>query len=142
MMRTVLVRDGRVRGYLLTEKPPTEAARAALAGDDPEPGEWLTVPPEAGLVGDDWTFDGAAFAPPPVPVPVVVTPLQARRALRAAGLADAVAAMLAKAPPEAREAWEYATEVRRDDPTLAALAAQMQLAPEQVDDLFRAAAAA
>ena len=141
MTRTVLVRDGRVRGYLLTDGAPTEAERAALAGDDPDPGEWVAVPPEAGLVGDDWRFDGTAWAPPPQPVPQAVTPLQARRALLAAGLLDAVTAMVAAAPPEARMAWEYATAVQRDDPTLAALAARMALSPAQVDDLFRAAAA-
>lgn len=68
-----------VRGYL--DHPPvvTEAdedlltdakRRLAFGADDdgtaplePE-GVWLLVPPAAGLVGDDWTWDGKQFAPP------------------------------------------------------------------------------
>jgi len=38
-------------------------------------------------------------------------------------------------------AWEYATEVRRDSPMVQAMAQQLGLTDEQVDDLFRQAAA-
>jgi hypothetical protein len=63
MQRWVLVRDGIVRCYLLSENEPDEAARRALVfGDaeiDPPPplepeGRWLRVPVEAGMVGDGW----------------------------------------------------------------------------------------
>lgn len=70
MHRWVLVRDGIVRGYLLTPAAPTEAQKRALAfgadgeGDMAEAGTWRLVPESAGLVGDDWAFDGAVYAPP------------------------------------------------------------------------------
>lgn len=72
--------------------------------------------------------------------PVSVTPLQARRALRAAELLPAFAVALAAADDETREAWEYATEIRRDNPLVADFADELGLTEEQVDDLFRLAA--
>jgi hypothetical protein len=38
-------------------------------------------------------------------------------------------------------AWEFSISVQRDDPTLAAMAAQLGLTEQQMDDLFRQAAA-
>ena len=86
-----------------------------------------------------WRLEPAPPLPPP-PVPQTVTPLQARRALRAAGLAPVVEAALAQADEETREAWEYAVEVRRDDLLLAAVAAQIGLSDADLDALFRDAA--
>jgi hypothetical protein len=76
---------------------------------------------------------------PPAPVPEAITPLQARRALLAAGLLDDVETMIAQAPREARLAWEYAVEIYRNDPTLAMLATSLGLTSDQIDDLFRSA---
>ncbi len=88
MQRWVLVRDGLVRCYLLTEGEPDDAAkRLALFGAEPDDlapqdegrlkaaelpdlvaeGEWMLAPAEAGLVGDGWrlTPEGR-LQPPPV----------------------------------------------------------------------------
>jgi hypothetical protein len=78
---------------------------------------------------------------PPAPVPEAITPLQARRALRAAGLLDAVNAWIATQPADAQDAWEYCIEVRRDSPFIAGAQAALGLTSQQVDDLFRAGAA-
>lgn len=74
------------------------------------------------------------------PVPATVTPLQARRALRQAGLSTLVADWLETADDETREAWDYAVEVRRDDAILAAAAAALGLTSADLDELFRLAA--
>jgi hypothetical protein len=85
-------------------------------------------------------------------VPAEVTNFQAHTALRHAGLFDAAAAAVeAKAAAmegagdilgavTLREAWAKASFVRAS-PRIADLAASLQLTQEQVDDLFRAAAA-
>jgi hypothetical protein len=80
----------------------------------------------------------------PPPPPEVVTARQARLALLSAGLLDNVDAALATiSDPQARRAaeieWEYAIEIRRDSPLVAALSPLLGLTEEQVDDLFRVA---
>jgi hypothetical protein len=115
----------------------------AVADETWQPGEGLTKR-EAGdgcEIGGRWT--GSGWAPPVVvvPVPEAITPLQARRALRAADLLDAVNAWIATQPDDAQEAWEYCIEVRRDSPLIAGAQEGLGLTPEQVDDLFCAGAA-
>jgi hypothetical protein len=83
-----------------------------------------------------WANPYRAPQPPPSPV----TRLQFRRALNAAGMRGMVEAALATAPQDAKDAWDCATEVRRDDATLNAMAAALGLSTTQVDDLFRLAA--
>jgi len=116
----------------------------AVANESWEPGEGLTKR-EAGdgcEIGGRWTGSGWEPKPiPPVPVPASITPLQARRALRAADLLNAVNAWIATQPDDAQEAWEYCIEVRRDSPLIAGAQAGLGLTGEQVDDLFRAGAA-
>ena len=77
---------------------------------------------------------------PPTPPPSPVTPLQIRRALNAVGMRSQVEAALLAAPQDARDAWDYATEIKRDDATLSAMAAALGLSPTQIDDLFILAA--
>jgi hypothetical protein len=107
-----------------------------------QPGEGLTKrEATAGCeIGGRWT--GSGWEPPvvAVPVPAAITPLQARRALRAADLLDAVNAWIATQPDDAQEAWEYCIEIRRDDALIAGAQAALGLTAEQVDVLFRAAA--
>lgn len=81
-----------------------------------------------------------AQADAPASVPATVTPLQMRRALRAAGLYDSIAAAIPNLPVEMQEAWEYAVTFPRDDALIAAAAQQFNLTSAQVDDLFRVAA--
>ena len=116
----------------------------AVADDSWEPGKGLTKrEATAGCeIGGRWTGSGWEPKPiPPAPVPASITPLQARRALRAAGLLDAVNAWIATQPDDAQEAWEYCIEVRRDSPLIAGAQEGLGLTPEQVDDLFCAGAA-
>lgn len=83
----------------------------------------------------------APYVPPPEPVPSVVSMFQARAVLMAAGLYETVDAAMQQAGGVNLIAWEYATEVRRDSPLVQAMAAELNLSSEQVDELFRQAAA-
>jgi hypothetical protein len=80
--------------------------------------------------------DGASTR---IPVPESVTPLQARKALRSAGLLPQVQEAIAAAGEEAQEEWDFALEVRRDHALLNSIAADLGLDSEGIDDLFRAA---
>lgn len=77
-----------------------------------------------------------ADAPPP-PVPASITPLQARKALRVAGFKAAVDAYVATLPVEQQEEWEYARDIYRDNPIIAAGITAGIMTEAQVDDLFR-----
>jgi hypothetical protein len=77
---------------------------------------------------------------PPLPPVTVVTPLQARRALAAAGLLPAVNAAVAASSADAQMAWEFATAIHRTDATILALAQTLNLSPAQLDSLFASAA--
>ncbi|MDR6394620.1 hypothetical protein [Herbaspirillum seropedicae] len=94
--------------------------------------------PQRPSPADVW--DGNAWLAAPAPVPVAVTPLQARRALLAAGLLDAVESAAAAADTETRLAWQFSSSVERASPFVANLAAALKLTDAQVDDLFRQAA--
>lgn len=95
-----------------------------------------------------YIYDGGFVAiPPPAPpvtIPDAVSMRQARLALFGAGLLDAVnvgiAAMPGPAGAAARIEWEYASEVRRDSPLIAALEPALGLTSAQIDALFIGAA--
>ncbi|MBP0492152.1 hypothetical protein [Roseomonas indoligenes] len=103
--------------------------------------------PGSQSIGEGWLYDGSTFtAPAPVeapedPVPTSITPRQARLALLQAGLLDEVDAAVAAAGRAAQLEWEYATIVERNGALVERLAAGIPLTDQQVDDLFRAAAA-
>jgi hypothetical protein len=103
---------------LFTPIPPTDGPTAQLydallsAGTDTEPLPVALLPAAA------------------------VSPLQIRRALRQAGLKDAVEAYVADLPEADRAAWEYATAIERSHPLIAAAATALSLSPEAVDELF------
>lgn len=90
---------------------------------------------------DHWEVEDAK--PPEAPVPDVVTMRQARLALLGAGLLaqvnTAVANMLGAEGDAARIEWEYAQEVRRDSPLVAALSEILGLTDEALDNLYRTA---
>lgn len=81
----------------------------------------------------------------PAIVPTAVTMRQARLAMLGAGVLasvdQAIAAIPGAAGDAARIEWEYAQEVRRDSPLVAALAPTLGLTSEQIDALFVAGAA-
>ena len=65
----------------------------------------------------------------------VITPLQAKLQLHAMGLFDEVEAMVAS-DKQTQLYWEYALEIRRDHPTLQAMASALGLNDEQLDEMF------
>lgn len=87
---------------------------------------------------DQAALDNAvATLPPLLPeVPTWVYPFQARKALLAHDLLDAVNAAVATAGGEAQIAWEYAIEIHRDSPLIESLGSQLGLTSEQIDALF------
>lgn len=76
----------------------------------------------------------------PPPVPARVTPLQARKALRAAGLKSQVDAYVATLSDEAKEEWEYCVTVDRSNGLVVEAATALGMTSGQIDDLFRTAA--
>lgn len=113
-------------------------------------GGWDSSPPVGAIEVPDAPEDarqvwgGAQWGEAQPSVPQSVTMRQARLAMLQAGILDDVEALIASMPGDdgraARIDWEYALEVRRDWPLIAALAQQMSLTSEQVDELFIAAA--
>lgn len=69
-------------------------------------------------------------------VPTSVTPLQARKALRIAGLKPAVDQFISTLSEEEREDWEYCIEVKRTDPTILKAATALGLTDDHLDQLF------
>jgi hypothetical protein len=73
-------------------------------------------------------------------VPQSVKLWQARAMLRTAGKLDAATAAIAASGNAAlQDAWEYAPDISRASPAVAALGAALNLSPEQIDALFIAA---
>ena len=115
-------------------------------------------PPEAGfgqcieegapeLVDGEWRQTWNVTDIPAEEIRAAIRPVtmrQARLALLAAGVLGDVAPALAALPSPHRDAaeieWEYASEVRRDAPLIAAIGSALGLTEDQIDDLFEAAA--
>ncbi len=74
------------------------------------------------------------------PVPQSVTPWQMRRALNQLGLRAMVEAAVAAGDQDARDGWEFALELRRDNLLMASMAQALGMTDVQLDDLFRLAA--
>lgn len=79
------------------------------------------------------------------PVPDSITMRQARLVLLGAGLLDQVEGAIDALPEPTRSAahieWEYAADMHRDHALIANLSAGLNLTGEQIDNLFKAAAA-
>lgn len=69
----------------------------------------------------------------------VVSMRQARLALLQAGLLTTVESAVAEGDEAGKIAWEYATEVRRNDPLVTNLSAALDLSEGQLDNLFSVA---
>ena len=115
-----------VAAFYTTAVPDGTANGATKQGN-----AWINPPPPPAV---------EAGPPPPAPVPLTITPLQARRALRAAGLLSTVNAWIAAQAEDVQEAWEYCVEVRRDNALIAGAQAALGLTEAQIDELFRTAA--
>lgn len=93
---------------------------------------------------EQWAALHAWGAPEPFvavsDVPTSVTPLQARKALRQAGLKAQVDAYIATLSDEAQEEWEYCIAVERNNGLVSDAATALGMTEEQKDDLFRLAA--
>ena len=67
-----------------------------------------------------------------------VSPIQAREAIRLAGLLPQVEALIddQNTPALVKSAWEYALSFNRQSPTILAVANALGWSSEQLDDLF------
>ncbi len=111
-----------------------------VAVDDPPAGQRVAsvtlIEVEGEIVADP------VFEPvPPPPVPLVISRMQAKLALHAEGLLDDVDAAVAAAPREVQIYWAEVSELHRDHAILNQMTEALGWTSEQVDDLFRAAAA-
>ena len=87
-----------------------------------------------------WRWNGTAITAVQL-VPTSVTPRQVRLLLLSQNLLSQVEAIIAQSDEATKITWQYASEFRRDDPLLVALAQQLGLTDEQVDGFFISAAA-
>jgi hypothetical protein len=112
-----------------------EIVEAASDTDMNYSSECAFIISETAKVGDTW--DGTEFVSnAPAAVPHSITPLQARKALNAAGLRAAVEAAIAAGDQTTKDSWQYATEILRTDPLIVSLSGTLGLSSEQVDALF------
>jgi hypothetical protein len=92
-----------------------------------------------GLIGITQEQADALRAAPPV-IPTVISMRQAQQALLQSGYFDQIDALIAAMPGQdgkaARIDWKTAREVRRDYPLVGAIAAELSLTSQQLDDLF------
>lgn len=91
-------------------------------------------------MAEEWLDDGHPdLAPQPV-IPSTVTMRQARLALLQSGLLSQVNSAVAAADEATKITWDYSSEVHRNHPFVAALAAALNLTEAQLDGLFTLAA--
>ena len=123
-----LARYGVVK--LLPSEPPEYDPRThAAVPDTPRPiaGQWVT----------QWQVQPREIAELLAQRnSMVCTPRQARLALQQAGLLPAVTAWIAQADASIQIEWEFASEIRRDWPPIAACVTALGLTDLQLDDLF------
>lgn len=111
------------------------------AQSDPNSGTMIANAILAGYPKDDLiereisADDFAKLIAPPSST-AIVTPRQARLALLAAGLLDQVQTAVDAAGGATKIAWEYATEISRDDPLISDIGAALGIGSDQIDALF------
>jgi hypothetical protein len=92
-------------------------------------------------IGDVWNGTSFSRSPPPEDPPLTsVSPRQIRLALNALNLRETVDAYVAAAGQDTKDSWEYATQIDRDNPLIAACAAALGKSEEEIDALFELAA--
>jgi hypothetical protein len=137
-MRIAIVRDGVVENVV-------------NASESFQPGVGsVAVPTE--IAGPGWIYQDGAFASPAEdasPVPECVEMWQARAVLKATTghsqgqtlLDEANALVDASNNPALQAFWEFSPQLHRASPTLAMLSSALGLTSDDVDALFRSAAA-
>lgn len=85
------------------------------------------------------SYDRWEAAQTVAPVPQSVTPWQMRRALNQLGLRAMVEEAVAKGDQDVKDGWEFALEIKRDNPLLAAMAGSLRMEQGDLDNLFRLA---
>lgn len=113
------------------------------AAGNPKASAWAEQPPQPSA--DAVWLNGEWVLPDPPGVPTSVSPYQFRLCLLRRGVSMAsVDAMIDALPQpardEARVAWEYGLEVRRDHPLVSQFAAALGMTEAQVDAAFVEAA--
>jgi hypothetical protein len=104
-------------------------------------GDNTTEDPQAAYGGKLYDATANTLTEATPQVPQIVSPRQARLALLAAGVLDQVQAAVDAAGGATKIAWEYATEINRTDPLILSIGAALNFSPEQIDTLFKYAAA-
>ncbi|MCM2503070.1 hypothetical protein NDN16_05185 [Aureimonas altamirensis] len=108
----------------------------------PDDGEWFIGSEEEIVEGDYYDPEANETYTPEVVVEptTVVTMRQAKIALSRRDLLaeanDAIAALPGQQGEEARIEWEYATQLERSHPLVAALGQQLELTEDDIDTLF------
>lgn len=87
-----------------------------------------------------WRWNGSEITAI-TPVPQSITPRQTRLLLLQQNKLAEVEAMIAQQDEATKIAWNYASEFMRHDPLLNALAANLGLTEQQIDEFFIAASA-
>lgn len=97
---------------------------------------------EIGWVWKDGAFEAPPPPPPAPPAAIIVSPRQFRLALLDAGLLDEVEALIADAKTSRalKISWEYATEIRGDDPAWPDMIAALGKTRADLDAVLAAAA--
>lgn len=76
------------------------------------------------------------YVAPPLVIPKVVTMRQAKLALLQQGLLASVNAAIEQSDEAAKIEWQYATEIKRDNSLVQAIASQLSLTEQKLDELF------
>lgn len=115
---------------ILSLKP---GAPYTLSGDDLSTLQWhddtQARPSNAEIIAERDRLRAA-------PQVFVVTPRQARLALLRAGLLDNVETNVNGAGPATKIAWDFAKEIRSNDPIVSTLLATLNLTQDQITALF------
>lgn len=103
--------------------------------------EWLRVVRDHGNEFIGREGDYYVFRKPFTPEKTsAVSARAARLALLEAGILSAVNNAIEQAEPATKIAWEYASEIYRDDPLVNSIAGMLNLSKSDIDALFDAAA--
>ncbi|CAN5642982.1 hypothetical protein BH10PSE5_BH10PSE5_19510 [soil metagenome] len=130
-------------GWLARATDEELASISAFKLDDPEVTEGQEVDTQALDVDADgvpfWSVTLREATPPTPFVPQVITRLQAKLALNAAGLLDDVEAFVASADRSLQIYWTETSDIHRDHALITGSAEALRWSDDQVDALFIAA---